>query len=325
MRAVILGAGAIGGVIGARLLQSGVEVLLVTRGDHASAIQKNGLRLETPDGTSTVPTPVATDIGSVKFLADDIVVLATKSQDTKAMVEALAAVAAPSTPVVCAQNGVENERVALRYFNNVYGGWVWCPTARLLPGVVRAYSSPTPGRIDVGRYPEGVDDTALTVAKMLSDAGFASAADVHVMRLKYAKLLTNLGNAVEAACGKSERFSDLSDGAMEEGIACCRAAGIEFASDDEMRSRINGIVVNRTVNGDEHPGGSTWQSLEIGAASVETDFLNGEISLLGRILGLPTPINDVLQATVRTMVRERLRPGAFAREQIWARVERAGA
>jgi 2-dehydropantoate 2-reductase len=183
--------------------------------------------------------------------------------------------------------------------------------ARLVPGVVRAYSAPTTGRIDVGRYPSGVDDVAIEVANVLRAARFASEADPEVMRWKYAKLLMNLGNAVEAACGKDSRFSDLSARAMEEGMACCRAAGIAFGSDDEMKARIEGVVEIRPVAGEPHPGGSTWQSLKVGAESVETDYLNGEIALLGRMYAVPTPVNDLLQSTVRTMVVQRLAPGAL--------------
>ena len=55
---------------------------------------------------------------------------------------------------MCAQNGVANERAALRLFANVYGMCVMCPTGHLEPGVVEAYSSPVTGLLDIGRYPE---------------------------------------------------------------------------------------------------------------------------------------------------------------------------
>src|SRR5262245_26761301 len=115
MRYIVIGAGAVGGTIGARLFQGGHEVLLIARGPHYEALKTNGLRLITPDSSETLDIP-ATD-GPVPTRDDDVLILATKSQDT------IAALApwSPDLPVVCAQNGVANERMALRRFERVYG------------------------------------------------------------------------------------------------------------------------------------------------------------------------------------------------------------
>ena len=61
MRVVVFGAGAIGGVVGARLFQHGVEVTLVARGAHAEALA-SGLVLESPDESVTLPIPVVTNV-----------------------------------------------------------------------------------------------------------------------------------------------------------------------------------------------------------------------------------------------------------------------
>ena len=78
---------------------------------------------------------------------------------------------------------------------------VICPATHLAPGVVEAESSPCPGILDVGRYPDGIDATVAEVAAALTTATFDSRVLADVMRWKYAKLLVNLGNAVEAICG----------------------------------------------------------------------------------------------------------------------------
>ena len=158
MRLVIIGAGAIGGVLGARLYESGREVLLVARGANHDAIAAHGLTLETPDQRIALPIPVVSSPGAVNFTADDVVLLATKSEDTEAALEALREAAPIATPVVCVQNGVENERVAARRFAGVYGAVVMAPTAHLEPGVVQSYGTTLAGEIDIGRYPNGVDE-----------------------------------------------------------------------------------------------------------------------------------------------------------------------
>ena len=198
VRFVVYGAGAIGGVIGGRLAEHGHDVALIARGAHYEAIRDHGLKIESPDDVVTVPIEVVDHPSRLTFGDSDAVILAMKSQDTAAALIALAAVAAPTTPVLCAQNGVENERIALRRFANVYGICVMCPAAHLVPGVVQAYSAPTPGILHLGRYPAGVDETAEQVASALRDASFASEARPDIMRWKYTKLLMNLGNAAEA-------------------------------------------------------------------------------------------------------------------------------
>ncbi|HXZ67871.1 MAG TPA: ketopantoate reductase C-terminal domain-containing protein, partial [Alphaproteobacteria bacterium] len=72
------------------------------------------------------------------------------------------------------------------------------------------------------------------------------------------------------------------------------------------------------VKGHAHPGGSSWQSLARGAGSIETDYLNGEISLLGRLHGVKTPVNDYFGALAAEMVRT----GAVAGSIDASRVER---
>ena len=138
MRFVIIGAGAIGGVVGARLYESGCDVALIARGAHHDAIASRGLTLETPEQRITLAIPVAPSPDAVNFTADDVVLLATKSQDTETALDALRDAAPTATPVVCMQNGVENERIAARRFANVYGAVVMAPTAYLEPGVVQA-------------------------------------------------------------------------------------------------------------------------------------------------------------------------------------------
>jgi 2-dehydropantoate 2-reductase len=94
------------------------------------------------------------------------------------------------------------------------------------------------------------------------------------------------------------------------------AAGIDVVSDEEARA---GAALIRVPPALQSRGGSTWQSLARGAASVETDYLNGEIVLLGRRRGIPTPANSLLQ----NMMAELARTGATevpCRETLEARL-----
>ncbi len=321
MRFVVFGAGAIGGVVGARLHQAGRDVLLIARGAHHDVIAVRGLTLETPHQRVTVPIAVARAPDVVDFGADDVVLLATKSQDTAGALDTLRDAAPAGTPVVCFQNGVENERVALRRFSCVYGAVVMAPTAHLEPGVVQAYGAALTGQIDVGRYPNGVDDRCRAVCDALAGARFSSEPREDIMRFKYAKLLANLANAVQAICGAEADAVELIGRAREEGRAVLRAAGIEFVAEDvaDLRGRWERWQVGE-IAGRPRAGGSTWQSIVRGAGSVESDYLNGEIVLRGREHGVRTPVNELLQALARETARDRHPPGWLSADDVLARL-----
>ena len=165
MRFVVYGAGAIGGVIGGRLFEHGHDVVLIARGEHARAMRDRGLRLEDPDGSVTLAVPVVEHPSELDLGPDDVVVLAMKTQDTQAALDALDRAAGPPGAVACAQNGVANERMALRRHERVYAICVMCPATHLEPGVVVAGSSPVSGILDLGRLPGGHGRTDTTTAE----------------------------------------------------------------------------------------------------------------------------------------------------------------
>ena len=301
MRFIIYGAGAVGGVIGGRLFQAGQDVTLIARGEHLRALQDRGLTLAAPAETVTLAVPAVATPAEAKPVAGDVVVLAMKGQHTEAALDDLRQAAPEGVAVVCAQNGVENERKALRAFPDVYGVSVMLPATHLEPGVVLCHSAGLSGLLDLGRYPTGVDATATAVAEALSGANFSSVARDDIMRWKYRKLLMNLGNAVEAVCGGEARRGPLYGRVMEEGAAVLAAAGIDPVSGDEDRERRGELLRMKPIEGVRREGGSSWQSLARGQGTIEADYLNGEIVLLGRLHGVPTPVNEVLQSLAREL------------------------
>jgi 2-dehydropantoate 2-reductase len=321
VRFVVIGAGAIGGVVGARLAQAGREVVLVARGAHYERIAAAGLTLETPLERVSLPMRVFPTPATVDFGDADVVLLATKSQDTIAALAPVREAAPAGTPIVCLQNGVENERAALRMFPDVYGALVMAPTAHLEPGVVQAYGAKLTGQIDLGRWPGSIDDRCRAVCEALTAARFGSEPRADIMRLKYAKLVQNLANAVQAICGDDPGAGALAERVRDEGRAVMRAASIEFSdgrvSDLEGRWASWGVG---DIAGRPRAGGSTWQSVVRGAGSIETDYLNGEIVLEGRLMGVPTPVNALLQSLAQEMVREHRQPGWLSADEVLARV-----
>lgn len=311
MRYVVYGAGAVGGVIGAHLHRAGLTTTLIARGAHLEAVREHGLVLDTVAGVETVDVPVASGAREIAWTADTAVLLTVKSHQSAAALDDLVAHAPPGTPVVCAQNGVANERSVLRRFAATYAMCVMLPAAHVDPGVVVQQSWPVPGILDLGRYPGGVDDLARDVAADLARAGFESQARPDAMAWKYRKLVMNLANGVTATCRPGgPAYDELIARARAEGEQVFAAAGIPVVSAAQDAERRGELLQGRSRD-ERTRGGSTWQSLSRATGNVEIDYLAGEVVLLGRLHGVATPVNELLQRATNDLARTHGSPASL--------------
>ena len=322
MRFVVVGAGAIGGVVGGRLVESGYDVVFIARGTHGAAMASDGLQLASPERSVSIPVSVAAAVDAITFSPDDVALVAVKSQDTVAVLDTLASAAGTELRVICLQNGVNNEREALRRFRRVYGATVMCPSVHLRPGRVVAHSAPTTGIIDVGCYPTGVDGVAQAVVEALAASTFSSCTQSEVAKWKWRKLITNLGNAIEAVCGPPARRGPIADVVRREAEDVLKAAGVDYVSAGEDDERRGHHLDVQSVDGEGRQGGSSWQSLAKRAGTIETDYLNGEIVMLGRLYGVSTPANTSLQIHARRMATACAEPGSIDPDDFLAALDR---
>lgn len=326
MRFIIYGAGGIGGTIGGRLAMAGEDVVLICRGEHLAAIRANGLLLRTPDGDHRIPVPAVAHPSEVDWRAGDIVFLCMKTQDSESALRDLEHAAGPEIPVFCAQNGVENERLASRRFRNVYATLVALPATFLVPGEVIASAAPLSGCLHSGCYPSGVDATCEAVCAVLSRSHFHCEPSADALQLKYRKLLLNLGNGVEVIVGQNAwgapgPLGEFVDELRREAAACYAAAGIGATGQEEYVERVTRHYRAQPVGGEARNGSSTLQSVLRGHDTTEVDFLNGEIALLSRLTGVPAPLNCAVRELATKMAREHQAPGSLSLED----VRRAGA
>ena len=321
MRFIIYGAGGIGGVIGAELFQAGYGVALIARGPHLAAIRKNGLVYENPHGSYRLDIPAFGHPSEISFDENDVVFLTMKSQHTLGALDDLRAAAGNDIPVICCQNGVANEAMALRRFRHVYAMVVYLPAHALEAGVVQTHSAKKLGILDAGVYPRGVDPLIETVTAALERANCSARPDPNVMRWKYGKLILNMRNSLFAICARSDEARAIGDLAEKEATACFDAAGIDYSSPDEFRERRGELMARGKVKGMARSGGSSWQSIMKGSGDIEADYLNGEVVLLGRLHGVPTPVNRALQRLANDLARSKGEAQSTPLAELEARIE----
>jgi 2-dehydropantoate 2-reductase len=322
MRIIIMGVGAVGGTMAVGLAASGHEVVGIARGDQLQAIQDRGLVLRTPQGDTQARFPCVASPDQIDWRPDDMMILTVKGQHTSAALDQLVASGLTDQPLFCAQNGVDNERQALRRFANVHAITVMLPATYLTPGEVLCHGAPKPGYFDIGRYPQGLDASDRALAGALEVAGFGGYAVENVMASKYGKLLMNLQNIAEAAVGPG--FRPIAEQMRAEARSVLAVAGIahrDMGGNDPRRTTVMQVT---DIPGAPRPGSSTTQSLERGTGSVETDYLNGEICLLGRLHGVPTPANDWGMTIAARMVREQIEPHSISLADAQAALAGAG-
>ncbi|MCV7103305.1 ketopantoate reductase family protein [Mycobacterium palustre] len=334
---MIIGAGAIGGTVGAVLTRTGTAALLVARGRHGEALASEGMTLRTPDGAIRVAVSAASHPNDVRLGDRDVLVFATKTQQLDAALQEWAdrpvhgphgvvATAGELLPAMTALNGVAAEEKALRYFRRVFGVCVWLPAVHLEPGEVIVRSWPVVGQLHIGRWPASTRTPAdahllAGLAETWGAAGIRVRTPDDVAPWKYNKLLSNLGNAVGALSAEPSEAAEVVAAVRSEGEKVLRCAGIEFVPfETSTAARADGPTIRPVPGWHDGPSNSTWQSLSRNTGDVETDFLNGEIVRIAHRHGIAAPLNAALARAARAAVRNGLGPNPYSAKQLAALV-----
>lgn len=318
MRIAVIGAGAIGSVLGGLLSKQGHEVTLVARREQVAAIRAHGLRMDGCLGPLEIPISAATGLES----EPDLALLSVKTQDvTAALSEHRGHL--DGVPLVTLQNGVRSDGLAAAALprNEIVSAVVMVTATYLEPGRVTLVER---GHLVVGR-PNGPRDALTDRVAAVLDPAVPTRVSDNVAGAHWLKLLMNLNNALPALTGRS--LQDLSEDPflrrlairlMREGLRVVDRAGIALerlgpVSPGRVRflTRLPTAWASRgfarQVRGMGGPWpilGSTLQSLRRGRAT-EIDFLNGEIVSLGRDVRVPTPLNSRVAELVHEVERSR--------------------
>lgn len=312
MKVCIVGAGAIGGFIGARLAAARQsEVCALARGATLAALRTHGWRLQ--QGGALVQTPAHAAEDAAELGVQDLVVIAVKGPALPPLAPRLAPLLGPHTLVLPAMNGVPWWFEPLPSNDPAGAVSAALPPAQVIGCVVHASTAtPEPGLVQhrmgqgliVGEPAGGHSERAQRVADLLAGAGFDATHSAAVRRDLWYKLWGNLTmNPVSAITGASgDRIladplvRDFCSAAMREAAEIGARIGCPIEQSPEDRHAVTArLGAFRT---------SMLQDVEAGRP-IELDAIVGAVRELGARLGVPTPSIDALFGLTRLFARVR--------------------
>ena len=314
-RYIIIGAGAVGASLAAEFETHGIPYVLVGRGAQIAHIAAHGLSYSRPTQTRALRLNAVDTATPPVLTTDDILVLTVKTQDVEAATDFWAWLPieggglASELPLITLQNGLAAEDIALRRFARIYAASIRIPARYTVTGEVFVAGGQKVGVVTLGLYPNGLDDTGLKIVSDLAKAGYLAQASADIRRWKAAKLEHNVTNAIELFAGTPEARTKAASDLAEEARTVLVAAGYDPASPSEWTIDVDGWQA-AIENKDEPGRQSTWQSFVRGTSS-EVDYLNGEIVRLGRLHGVPTPLNAAFQRAAARLSRDGGKPGSL--------------
>jgi 2-dehydropantoate 2-reductase len=319
----IVGAGAIGGLLGVRLAHSGQQVSVFARGETLAVIRSNGIKLTEPDGSVLV----ARDLEASDHLAalgpQDLVVLALKAHQMIEVAAGLPFLYHDHTVVLPMQNGIpwwffqsfpgpfdghrlrtlDPDGVLDRHIpvERIVGSIAYPAVQRDAPGVTRLIEG---DRFPVGELDGQRSDRLTSIAEVLTQAGFKSRPVTDIRAHLWVKAWGNLAfNPISALTGATLaeicRFPetrDLATRMMIEATAVAEKLGLRLRLSVEQR-----IEAAEQV-GDHRT--SMLQDVEAGRA-LEVDPLIGSFVELGRLTGTPMPATEAVYELV-SLLNQRL-------------------
>ncbi|HCU88812.1 MAG TPA: oxidoreductase [Gammaproteobacteria bacterium] len=320
MKICIYGAGAIGGFLGARLGLAGVDVSLVARGPHLTAIREHGVRLLSDGGESICRVSCTDDPNELGI--QDYVVIGLKAQSVPAAVDQIETLCGKHTVIVPAVNGIpwwyfygldcgyEGRRIhSVDPSGNQWNtlkperviGCVVYPSCEVLePGVIEHLQGE---RFVLGEITGEKSKRLVEFSQVLRNAGLKAPIKTRIRDEIWIKLWGNVAfNPISVLTGAT-LDSICADPNLR---AIARSIMIEAQSIGEALGARFNVSIDQRIDGAEAVGAhktSMLQDLERGRP-MEIDAVITAVQELGRLVDIATPTIDIVLALVQTRARE---------------------
>ena len=325
MKICIVGAGAIGGMLGVKFALSGHDVTLILRGANLEAVRQNGLRLIEEDGKELLAQPIKATSAIAEAGVQDLVILALKAHQVAAVAADLPALMHADTRVITMQNGIPwwyfhklPGEMARRYqgtpvksvdpdgiiakhipVDRVIGSVVYPASEVIRPGVIKVIEG---NRFTLGELDGSETSSIKEISDAFKNAGFKSPVISDIRSEIWLKLWGNLSfNPISALTHATLEdiciyppTRELAANMMKEAQTIAEKLGVQFRV--SLEKRINGA---QAVG--QHKT-SMLQDVELGRP-IELEALVGSVLELGRITETPTPHIDAVYALAAMLAK----------------------
>jgi 2-dehydropantoate 2-reductase len=321
MKIAVIGAGAIGGYVGAKLALAGEDVTFIVRGANLEAIKARGIKLIDNDGTEHVAPDVKATDNYAEAGVQELVILALKAHQVDAVADQVGKMIGPDTVVVTMQNGIPfwyfhrhggphegytvnsvdpTGKLASKIDPGKILGCVVYPAAELIaPGVIKHVEGE---RFPLGELDGSISARAQAISAVFQHAGLKAPVLENIRSEIWLKLWGNVCFNPISALSHSTLVDicqyplarELAAEMMLEAQAVAAKLGISFR-----------VTLDRRIEGAEKVGKhktSMLQDVEAGRGP-EIDALVGSVVELGRLTGTPTPHIDSAYALVKLLER----------------------
>src|SRR5882757_8416932 len=305
MRILVVGAGAIGGYFGGRMLAAGRDITFLVRPKRASELASSGLVIKSPSGDVTLKNPptVQADKLSEKF---DVVLLSCKAFDLADAIKSFAPAVGPKTSIIPLLNGMQHLNVLDQKFGSerVLGGL--CAIAVTLNEAREVVQLAPMQSLNFGERDGKMSERVRAIADVLTSGNFGATASEHVMQDMWEKwvflaslaastrlMRTSVGNILAAAGGK-----DFLLGMLDECSAVASAEG--FAPGGPFFQRTRGLL---TAEGSAMTA-SMFRDVKAGYP-VEADHVIGDLVARADAAKIPVPKLRIAYTHLKAYERQR--------------------
>jgi 2-dehydropantoate 2-reductase len=308
MRFAIFGSGGVGGFFGGKLAQAGHDVTFIARGKHLVAVKENGLRVESIMGDFVIQHAIATDdprqVGVV-----DVILVAVKAWDMSAAAEAMKPMVSEETVIIPLENGVDAPDQLSSAFGreHVLGGLCRISVFVREPGIIRHVGVPpfiAFGELD--NHKTKRVESLKAIFSNLEGISVEAPEDIHKAlweKFVFIAAVSGVGALTRQPIGRFRVVPEtraMLVSALQEVVAVGRARGVAL---DENTA--DGILTTIIDNAPEGTIASMQKDIMEGSRS-ELGAQNGAVVRMGKELGIPTPVNAFIYASLLPMELEAL-------------------